>query len=830
MGKFLFCALFLLINCASYSQSSTLFPVPSNTMHEGAIMQHVDGSPDLQTFFKLTRSNEVHQIETFVEFDSVSFILIGQFRNRSYYSLILFNTADKNFQELHAFDTAKFIDFSDDLYLDKNGNCLGVVLNGIERDSGFVFSYSLVTNSFSRIMELEKNPFSNLARSFAFDKNSHMLFGMSSKGGVNNLGFLFSLDLNSKSITQLFQCTLISSISMYARHLDYNPNLGLYGYLDLSSNRQILFRLEDNIFTLVHDFDTDLERPTGSVCIVNNKLIGTSFDVVNGRQLIYKIDANGSNREYFSIHRDTAWGASDYKSIFTLNDSTVVYCSFNGGIYDSGNLLNVNINDFSIIPGLSFRSSHGYSPTRMLFSEKTRLIHVHLSSGASGKRGSFLSINLDNNAHVQTDLAGMPFGTTISNSVVEMGNKKIAYIAESGGIYGKGVLGIVDFYSKEIDTVISFGGENRQNDSAFQTPDISSLLAVNDTLLVFHFKAGGPHLRGGMAFFSTKSMALIRVVDFSTSENQEPIGRISSNESGSLLTWTSVDYVTEYKKNLLQISINQGIVDTLFSLKSPIGFFPFSDKQVFMDASDIYIPFIGYEPPFGDEVVSDGLAKFDGSDFDYIEFPYYNFGKLIGTNILKVEKDKIAFSMTSDVDFGFGKLILYDVNTRESEIFPYFDLTMHVRPVGGIYHDNFDNSIYTLASKYGDYGLGGLMKFDLYSRTFSTMVDFGNNPDFSSVVNYSPQITRVHPFPLGTEPIGQLKETGFKLYPNPTNGTFYIDAEVAVDVDIYTIQGSLVHSAHEVVPGSPVSIIGVPNGIYFVRIDGESEMNKLIVH
>ena len=817
--------------CCSFfvasGQSSTLFPVPANAAHEGAIIQYVDGAQDFQTFFKLSRENDINSVESFVEFDSVSFVLIGLLKNRSAYSLLLFNTASNELQELHTFDSTEEIDFSDELFLDKNGNCVGVVLNGQSKDSGFVYSYSFGTSTFSRIMELEKNPVSGMSPSFAFDKDSNMLYGSSSGGGIDNLGFLFRLDLNAKSITQLFQFTFISSTSLYARHLDYDPNLGLYGYLDHWSDRQILFRLKNTFFTLLHEFDKAVELPTGSVCVAGNKLVGASIDRVNERQLIYKIDANGSNREYVSIQKDTAFGAGNYRSIFAINDSMVVFCSNGGGIYNSGNLLKVNINDFSITPGLSFRSSFGNFPQRMLYSEKTGRVHVHLREGASGKRGSLLSINLVNNAYVQTTLAGMPFGTTMSNAVVEMDNKKIAYLAESGGAYGKGALGIIDYSSKEVDTVISFGGENRINDSTFHTPDISSLFAINDTLLAFHFSTGGPHLRGGMAFFSTKSMAITWVIDFSSKENQRPLGRISANGAGTLVIWTKLDYPAYPDYKLLQVSIQQGTVDTLSSVSSN-GTFAFYDKQMLAEGTNLYAPYIGFTPPFGFKN-PDGLAKFDGNDFTYTEFQKDVFGTKIGTNVLKVEQDRVAFIMTSDVPFGYGKLILYDVNSKKSEVFTFDDLSMAVSPVGGIYHDKLDNSIYTLCSDWGDYGYGGLMKFDLYTRTFSSLVEFRYGTDFSDIATNAPQITRVHPFPLGMEALDQQQDRGLTVYPNPSKGTFYIDTEVPVAIEIYTIQGSLIYSVRDITAGSPINLAHVPKGIYLLRIAGESKVQKLVI-
>jgi len=829
MRKLLIQFSMLLTGMIATGQSSTLFTVPENAEHEGAILKHQDGSSQIETFFKLSRENELQLIETITEVDTNTFILIGKFRSRAAHSLVLFNQTTALFEEIYTFDSSSKIDFSDELYFDKDGNVIGVVLQGDFLDSGYVFSYSFDTKVFSKLVELDKSLGPYISRSFAFNQKSNLLYGLTASGGTGNSGFIFSLNLTSKIISPLFQINLISTKGLFGKHWKYDPQLGLIGYLFSSSNRNVLFRLgTNNIFNVIKDFNTALEKPNGSVCVMDNMLIGTSLDVPNQRQQIFRSDSSGNNRTVVSIHRDSAWGTSTFKSMIPLNDSIALFCSHNGGQYNSGALFTVSINELKLTHLMSFSSSTGYGPERLIPSKNSQKVTIYFSNGSSGKRGSLLAINLKDNSYSQVNLLGMPAGATIGNGIVEVANKKIIYISESGGYFGKGTLGVLDYYSHQVDTVISFGGETYYNDSSYRTPDISSLTAINDTIIAFHFKEGGPNLRGGMALFSTKNLTQFEVTNFSTKENQTPVGRISRSSIGEIFTWTSVDYTSEYKSNLLKISLSQKNTDTLYSLTSPIGFFPFSDRRILIDGPNLFTPYIGYISPFVNQVRSDGVAKFNINEFKYTEFPFYRYGILSGTNLLKVENNKLAFIMTSDADFGFGKLVIYDLSKNSSEIYPFFDLNLTVRPVGGIYYDELDNSIFMITSNYGDYGLGGLMKFDLYSRTFTSLIHFGGNPDFSSIVNYSPQILRVHPYPLGSS-FPSTKELGTALvYPNPSSGTFYIKSEHKVDVKIYSSEGKLVRSIFDLSPGTPILLNDVAKGVYFIRINGLT-MERLII-
>lgn len=84
--------------------------------------------------------------------------------------------------------------------------------------------------------------------------------------------------------------------------------------------------------------------------------------------------------------------------------------------------------------------------------------------------------------------------------------------------------------------------------------------------------------------------------------------------------------------------------------------------------------------------------------------------------------------------------------------------------------------------------------------------------------------------PLSTEP-GSLDGAGFRLYPNPAQGVFYIDAEGASRVVVHDLTGRMVHELAVKEKGSVAVRADLPPGVYVVRVampDGEI-VQKIII-
>jgi hypothetical protein len=74
-------------------------------------------------------------------------------------------------------------------------------------------------------------------------------------------------------------------------------------------------------------------------------------------------------------------------------------------------------------------------------------------------------------------------------------------------------------------------------------------------------------------------------------------------------------------------------------------------------------------------------------------------------------------------------------------------------------------------------------------------------------------------------------ETQISLFPNPSPGIFTIHYEGTGrrDVKIYTLQGSLVHSEKDIVPGAVIDITPLPRGSYIVGVSSGQEITSRLI-
>lgn len=75
--------------------------------------------------------------------------------------------------------------------------------------------------------------------------------------------------------------------------------------------------------------------------------------------------------------------------------------------------------------------------------------------------------------------------------------------------------------------------------------------------------------------------------------------------------------------------------------------------------------------------------------------------------------------------------------------------------------------------------------------------------------------------------VEENNETTFTVYPNPSNGSLYIDSAATQEYLIINVIGQTVHSGMIADEHQQIEISHLPNGIYFLKIGGYSQ--KLII-
>lgn len=90
-------------------------------------------------------------------------------------------------------------------------------------------------------------------------------------------------------------------------------------------------------------------------------------------------------------------------------------------------------------------------------------------------------------------------------------------------------------------------------------------------------------------------------------------------------------------------------------------------------------------------------------------------------------------------------------------------------------------------------------------------------------------LSMIDAFKLGATGIGDQSQA-YSIYPNPGNGQFNIDVTGDFDVNVTNAQGQLIYEGM-ISGNSVINLTGQPEGIYFIRLTGESSsmIEKVIV-
>lgn len=120
-----------------------------------------------------------------------------------------FDISGNNYQKLYDFATASGNNMQGAFMEAANGLLYGVTRDGGSFNKGVLFSFDIVTNTYTEIMDFDGTlgsyPLGNLTQ----DGNGK-LAGTCSEGGLNNMGTMFSLDLNTMVPSVLFDFDLVS--------------------------------------------------------------------------------------------------------------------------------------------------------------------------------------------------------------------------------------------------------------------------------------------------------------------------------------------------------------------------------------------------------------------------------------------------------------------------------------------------------------------------------------------------------------------------------------------------------------------------------------------
>lgn len=375
-----------------------------------------------------------------------------------------------------------------------NGKLYGMTSSGGTSDSGVVYSFDPATNTRADLANFNTSTGGGPTGSMFLASNGK-LYGMTSTGGSNGAGTIFSFNTSTNKILKLFDFNGTNGANPNGNNLIQATNKKLYGMTTYGGSHNFgtifSFDLATNTQVKLFDFDsTNGAYPFASLVQASNgKLYGTTFaggiygDLYSGGYgTIFSFDpVTNTHLKLFDFNQ--ANGASPACSLIKASNGKLYGTTYQGGISD--------------YPG-----DPGYG-TVFSFSTDSN-IFVNLFD---------FDIN-NNNANGAFPLSGF----------VQAGNGKLYGMTSANGAHDYGTIFSFDPSTNVLTGLLSFNITNGA------TPNHSFIQATNGKL--YGTALGGTDQRGILFSFDPATNAQVDLNDFKSPNGYAPQGGLVQAANG----------------------------------------------------------------------------------------------------------------------------------------------------------------------------------------------------------------------------------------------------------------------------------------------------------
>jgi len=354
-----------------------------------------------------------------------------------------------------------------------DGNVFSIHTNGGDKNSFYSFNGTH-----------GQNPKGNLT----YPGAGHTVYGMTFTGGANGYGCVFSMDTNGLGYRDLWDFNLPPSTNgdnpAGSVIIVRNKLFGMTSQGGLNSDGNI-FSIDTNggAYKDVYDFSVASgDDPQGSLILVGHKLYGmTKFGAVNGVGDIFSIDTDGTHytdRWNFQGALGNTNGAAPYGSLI-VSGHTLFGMTSSGGKQTYGNVFSIDTDGARFKDLLDFTgfSSHdtGASPYGDVWL-KGHVLFGMTSGGGVNNNGTIFRIDSDGTQYKDLwDFSSSLTGSgQVPNGNLTFSGSVIYGMTSLGGAYSFGVV-FADTLIKvtTTDTNVTCNGSNNGHATAYVTGGIS---------------------------------------------------------------------------------------------------------------------------------------------------------------------------------------------------------------------------------------------------------------------------------------------------------------------------------------------------------------------
>jgi len=284
------------------------------------------------------------------------------------------------------------------------------------------------------------------------------LFGMTSNGGADSNGCIFSINKDGSGYKDILDFDSANGSTPYGSLL-FSGGV-LYGMTSAggSLNKGVLFSVDTDgtSYTDLLDFGTGNAHgtnPYGSLIVSGNLLFGmTKYGGTNGSGCIFSILTNGG--AFKEVYSFTAASGNTPQGSLLLSGNVLYGLTYYGGAHGYGTIFSVDTN------GTGFKDMFDFNVVNGMYPEGSLILSGNLLFGMTSDGGTHaagLIFSIDTNGNFYKDLhdfsaaGAYPWG-----SLVLYGASTLVGLSRQGGTNGFGTIFSIDTTGSGFNTEYSF--------------------------------------------------------------------------------------------------------------------------------------------------------------------------------------------------------------------------------------------------------------------------------------------------------------------------------------------------------------------------------------
>lgn len=424
------------------------------------------------------------------------------------------------------------------------GKLYGMAAEGGAFNKGLIYEYDFITNICTKKMDFNgvngRNPYNNSLMKASDSK----LFGMTTTGGINDLGVLFEYDIASNAFSKKidfggsnYGATPIGTVIKASDGKLYGANVsgGVHGF-------GVLFEYDMEAGTFIKKLDffaiSGGADPANLLMEASDKKIYglTNYGGTFNKGVLFEYDLDNSFYTKKLDLIDKSNGADPKGSLMLASNGYLYGLTSQGGLSGKGVLFEYDVIKHIYTKKFSFDGEGtGANPNGNLIQAANGKLYGFASQGGSYSGGVLFEYDTETNVlSKKVDFDGANNGKKPNGSLIEAPNGMLYGMTNSGGINNVGVLFEYDYgndtYTKKIDFSGITNGSN----------PFGSLIYSHTGKLYGLTSAGGMHQFGVLFEYDFKSNTLVKRVDFNgTINGRYPMGDLVQANNGRLYGMTS---------------------------------------------------------------------------------------------------------------------------------------------------------------------------------------------------------------------------------------------------------------------------------------------------